>query len=249
MNDKQLERYSRQILLPNFDIEGQLNLMQAHVIIVGVGGLGNIAASYLAAAGVGQLTLVDGDQVDLSNLARQVIYQTEDVGTLKVIAAQKQLLAQNPEVTVKVIEQRLNKDSLEEMIQTVDLVLDCTDNFEIRQIINQVCFHTQTDLVTAAAIRWQGQLQSFLFSNNQHGCYQCLYPELDDNQLNCSESGIISPVVGSIGVLQALDAIKVLSKCGVIEHGKLKLFDGFQGQWREINLTQDPDCRICANVE
>lgn len=249
MNEAQLERYSRQILLPNFDIDGQLKLASAKVMVIGMGGLGNIASSYLAATGVGALTLIDDDAVELSNLARQVVYRTEDVGIPKVLAAQHRLLSQNPDVAIHTIQRRLDKTTLENLIDEVDLVLDCTDNFTTRKIINQVCLQAKVDLVTAAAIRWQGQIQSFLFSHNTSCCYQCLYPELNDSMLNCSESGVISPVVGSIGVLQALDAVKILSQCGDVEHGKLRLFDGFQGQWREVRLSQDPECQVCANKE
>jgi len=246
MNDTQLERYSRQLLLPNFDIEGQQKLLTARIMIVGLGGLGNIAASYLAAAGVGRLVLIDDDEVELSNLPRQVLYQNDDIGTAKVLAAERQIHKQNPDVDIQAIQQRLDESTLRQQIQNVDLLVDCTDNFLIRQIINKVCFQTKTDLVTGAAIRWQGQLQSFLFSNHSSCCYQCLYPSLNDDQLSCNESGIISPVVGTIGILQALDALKITSGCGSIKHGKLRLFDGFEGQWREINLTQDPDCDVCA---
>lgn len=246
MNDSELERYSRQILLPDFDITGQLKLASAHVMVVGVGGLGNIAALYLSAAGVGKLTLVDHDLVDLSNLPRQVLYSTSHINLAKVMAAKEALAKQNPKTQVIALEEKLTQQKLEQRINTIDLVLDCTDNFAIRQIINKVCFQTQTNLVTGAGIRWQGQLQSFLFAEQSQTCYQCLYPHLDDNALNCSESGVISPLIGTIGVLQALDAMKILSGCGKVEHGKLRMFDGLQGQWREVRLTQDPECPICS---
>lgn len=246
MNELQLERYSRQILLPNFDIEGQQKLMQAKVMVIGLGGLGNIASCYLAAAGVGHLTLVDDDLVELSNLARQVLYRQDDIDLPKAKAAQRQIADMNDEVEVELVLQRLDESSLAQKINHYDLILDCTDNFEIRQIINKLCHKHQKNLVSGAAIRWEGQVQSFLFEKHNSICYQCLYPNLSDTNLNCSQSGIISPVVGTIGVLQSLDAIKILSGCGRVQHAKLRVFDGFDGIWRDINLTQDPECVICS---
>ena len=246
MNELQLDRYSRQVLLPNFDIEGQQRLMQARVMVIGMGGLGNIASCYLAAAGVGHMTLVDDDVVELSNLARQVLYRQDDIQQPKALAAKAQIAQMNDEVEVEVLLQRLDEASLAKKIQGYDLVLDCTDNFKIRQTINKLCHKYKIDLVSGAAIRWEGQVQSFLFSKEDKICYQCLYPELNDESLNCSQSGIISPVVGTIGVLQSLDAIKILSKCGQVVHAKLRVFDGFEGVWRDINLTQDPECVICG---
>lgn len=246
MNELQLDRYSRQILLPNFDIEGQQKLLQAKVMVIGLGGLGNIAACYLAAAGVGHLTLVDDDKVELSNLARQVLYRQEDIGVEKAHAAQQQISQMNGDIDVEVLLERLDEDSLSQKVHAYDLVLDCTDNFEIRQIINKLCHKNKINLVSGAAIRWQGQVQSFLFAEHDQICYQCLYPDLNDANLNCSQSGIISPVVGTIGVLQALDAIKVISGCGKVQHAKLRVFDGFEGAWRDINLSQDPECVICG---
>ena len=232
--------------MPNFDIEGQQKLMQARVMVVGLGGLGNIAACYLAAAGVGHLTLVDDDVVELSNLARQVLYKQNDIDVPKAKAAQTQIAQMNDEIEIDVLLARLDEASLTKKVKQYDLILDCTDNFEIRQIINKLCFQNNIDLVSGAAIRWEGQVQSFLFSQQDSICYQCLYPNLNDANLNCSQSGIISPVVGTIGVLQSLDAIKILSGCGKVHHAKLRVFDGFEGIWRDINLTQDPECVICA---
>lgn len=246
MNELQLERYSRQILLPNFDIEGQQKLMNARVMVIGLGGLGNIASCYLAAAGVGHLTLVDDDVVELSNLARQVLYKQDDVGVAKAQAAKTQIAQMNDEVEVEVLLERLDEASLAQRVTAYDLVLDCTDNFKIRHIVNKLCHQHKINLVSGAAIRWEGQVQSFLFAEHSKICYQCLYPNLNDTNLNCSQSGIISPVVGSIGVLQSLDAIKILSGCGRVQHAKLRVFDGFDGIWRDINLTQDPECVICA---
>ncbi len=245
MNEIQLDRYSRQILLANFDYLGQQRLLDARVLIVGVGGLGNIAASYLVAAGIGHLVLVDDDVVENSNLQRQVLYREDNVGQKKVHAAKQQLAALNSSSRLEVIDQRLSEDELAKQIEQVDLVLDCTDNITIRQQINRFCYHHKTPLVSAAAIRWEGQIISFRFDQNATPCYQCLYPNLSSEALNCSQSGIISPVVGSIGVLQSLEALKIISQCGQVKHGLLKLFDGFNGQWRELKLTSDPKCKVC----
>lgn len=215
-------------------------------MVIGLGGLGNIAACYLAAAGVGHLTLVDDDVVELSNLARQVLYKQQHIDVPKAQAAQAQIREMNDTVDVTVILERLDEESLSQKVQDYDLILDCTDNFKIRQIINKLCHQHKVNLVSGAAIRWEGQVQSFLFSEHREICYQCLYPNLNDTNLNCSQSGIISPVVGSIGVLQSLDAIKILSGCGRVQHAKLRVFDGFDGVWRDINLTQDPECVICT---
>ncbi|WP_191602646.1 HesA/MoeB/ThiF family protein [Marinomonas algicola] len=247
MNEMQLDRYSRHILLANFDYLGQQRLLDSRILMVGVGGLGNIAASYLAAAGVGQLVLVDDDIIENSNLQRQVLYKEADVGLKKVVAAKQQLEALNSSTKIDVIDERLSESQLSECLQSVDLVMDCTDNFMIRQQINKLCYAFKKPLVSAAAIRWEGQIISFRFDQEVEICYQCLYPNLSDNALNCSQSGIISPVVGSIGVLQSLEALKIISQCGVVTHGLLKLFDGFTGQWRELKLSTDPECKICQS--
>ncbi|MFT2112325.1 HesA/MoeB/ThiF family protein [Marinomonas sp. 2405UD68-3] len=245
MNEIQLDRYSRQILLANFDYIGQQKLLDARVLMVGVGGLGNIAASYLVAAGVGHLVLVDDDVVENSNLQRQVLFKERNVGQKKVHAAKQQLEALNSSTHIEVIDTRLSEAALSKQIEKVGLVMDCTDNFTIRQQINQLCYSHKTPLVSAAAIRWEGQIISFRFDQALSPCYQCLYPNLSSEALSCSQSGIISPVVGSIGVLQSLEALKILSECGQVAHGLLKLFDGFSGQWRELKLTSDPACKVC----
>ncbi|BFM51119.1 molybdopterin-synthase adenylyltransferase MoeB [Marinomonas sp. THO17] len=248
MNEFELDRYSRQILLNDFDISGQLKLKEARVLIVGLGGLGNIAATYLATSGVGHLLLVDDDVIEASNLPRQVLYNENQIGQSKVAAAAEQLKQKNPGVEIDLIGHRLTENALLETLEKVDLVLDCTDNFATRQGINRACWQQKTPLVSAAAIRWEGQLVSFLFDQVSAPCYECLYPNLSDQALSCHESGILSPVVGLLGVYQALEAIKVLSGAGCVEHGSLKLFDGFQGRWREMRLTQDKECQLCSKV-
>ncbi|WP_394182471.1 HesA/MoeB/ThiF family protein [Marinomonas posidonica] len=246
MNEIELDRYSRQLLLADFDVEGQLKLKQAKVLIVGLGGLGNIAATYLATSGVGYLLLADDDRIENSNLPRQVLYEESQVGQTKVEAAASQLRAKNARTEFQTIEQRLSDENLQNVIAEVDAVLDCTDNFTTRQAINRACWQLKTPLISAAAIRWEGQLVSFLYDQHESPCYECLYPALSDQALSCNESGILSPVVGLLGVYQALEAIKVVSQKGVVKHGSLKLFDGFQASWREMQLTQDLACKVCS---
>ena len=246
MNESELDRYSRQLLLPSFDVEGQLALSQARALVIGLGGLGNIAATYLATSGIGTLILADGDQIERSNLPRQVLYDDEQIGQNKVDAAAEQIAKKNPAVSVHTIVEKLQGKSLSEAISKVDVVLDCTDNFTARQSINRACLTSKKSLVSAAAIRWEGQLISFLYQEQSSPCYECLYPSLSDQQLSCNESGIISPVVGLLGVFQALEAIKLVSGSGKVKHGVLRLFDGFEGSWREIGLTKDPECAVCS---
>lgn len=247
MNESELDRYSRQLLLPNFDIQGQLNLAQAKVLVIGLGGLGNIAATYLATSGVGHLTLADGDQLESSNLPRQVLYDESQIGLNKVEAAAKQVALKNSAVKVEVITHKLADSSLLKAVEKADVILDCTDNFTARQAINRACLSLKKPLVSAAAIRWEGQLVSFLYNQQSTPCYECLYPSLSDQQLSCNESGIVAPVVGLLGVYQALEALKLASGCGKVKHGVLRLFDGFEGSWREMRLSQDPECFACAN--
>ena len=247
MNETELDRYSRQLLLPNFDIQGQLNLSQAKVLIIGLGGLGNIAATYLATSGVGHLTLADGDQLENSNLPRQVLYDESLIGLNKVDAAAKQLALKNPSINIVTMAERLGDEALLKAVEQADVVLDCTDNFSARKAINRACMTLQKPLVSAAAIRWEGQLVSFLYHQEVTPCYECLYPSLSDQQLSCNESGIIAPVVGLLGVYQALEALKLASGCGVVKHGVLRLFDGLEGSWREMRLTQDPECAACSS--
>ncbi|TDO99522.1 HesA/MoeB/ThiF family protein [Marinomonas balearica] len=246
MNESQLNRYSRQLLLPNFDIEGQLNLSSKHALIIGVGGLGNIAATYLAGAGVGKLTLLDDDTIEESNLPRQVLFNERNVGESKAMAAQALLREKTSEVDIQAIESKLTEENADALLRSVDVVLDCTDNFTTRKLLHRACHSNKVPLVSGAAIRWEGQIISFRYDTNSTPCYECLYSELSDQALSCNENGIIGPVVGMIGVMQALDALKLLSAKGEVVHGRLKIFDGFSGSWRELTLTQDPECALCT---
>jgi adenylyltransferase/sulfurtransferase len=247
MNDDQLLRYSRQIMLPCVGIEGQERLLDARVLIVGLGGLGSPAAMYLAAAGVGSLVLADFDQVDLTNLQRQIVHNSERIGEPKVESARITLQALNPECRVETISRRLDEIALKQQIARVDLVLDGTDNFATRFAINKACYETATPLVSGAAIRMEGQIT--VFTGEPGGpCYHCLYPDEGEMDETCSANGVLAPLVGVIGSLQAVEAIKQLTGAGTTLQGRLLLLDALEMQWRTLRLTPDPACPVCATT-
>ncbi len=246
MNDEQLLRYSRQILLPQMGIDGQQRLLDSHVLIIGAGGLGSPAALYLAAAGVGQITIADDDNVDLSNLQRQILHQQQDIGRPKVDSARLAMQAINPEVKVRALEERLDAQRLQELIEAVHLVLDCTDNFTTRFAINQACVQSRTPLVSGAAIRMEGQVTVFDPRQQTSPCYRCLYREEGDTEETCSENGVLAPTVGIIGSLQAMEAIKLLAGVGEPLTGRLLVFDGMQMEWRSLKIPRDPACPVCG---
>lgn len=245
-NDEQLLRYSRQILVQDFDIAGQQALAKARVLIVGVGGLGCPSALYLAAAGVGHLYLADDDEVDLSNLQRQILFTQAQLQNSKVSAAKQSLSAINSHIQVTSLKQRADATLIDSLKASADVVLDCSDNAATRLMLNRSCFEAKLPLVSGAAIRWEGQLTSFDFRQGQGPCYQCLFGDISDSDMNCSENGIISPVVGIIGVSQALEAIKIISQVGTTSFNTLRCFDGFTGQWRNLQYKQNPQCEICS---
>jgi len=214
LNDQELLRYSRQIMLPKFDIAGQLALKNAHVLVIGMGGLGSPAALYLAGGGVGQLSIIDHDTVEASNLQRQVIHGEASLGLHKVESAKRRLQDVNPLVHINALAQRIEGEALSELIREVDLVLDCTDNFSTRFDVNRYCVQHKRPLISAAAIRMEGQISVYDSRQTESPCYQCLYPEGDEAALSCSESGVMSPLVGILGSRQAMEAIKVLSGLG-----------------------------------
>lgn len=247
LNDDQLLRYSRQIMLPEVDIAGQEAWLNASVLIVGLGGLGSPVAMYLAAAGVGRLVLVDDDQVELSNLQRQIIHRTASLGQSKVISAQATLAALNPDVRVEAINSRLMGTALEQQVEEVDLVIDCCDNFATRFALNDACVKFKTPLVSGAAIRFEGQVAVFDSRREEAPCYRCLYRDGDEESLTCSESGVLAPLVGIIGSVQAMEALKVLAEVGEPLVGKLLLLDGRQMDWRTLKLRRDPECPCCGD--
>lgn len=245
MNDEQLLRYSRQIMLPQIDITGQEKLLAANVLIIGAGGLGCPAAMYLAAAGVGKVTIADYDKVDLSNLQRQIAHSTVDIGSNKTDSLKQTLAALNPECTIETINERLHQEKLESLISAVDVVLDCTDNFDTRFAINTACVTHKVPLVSGAAIRFEGQIMVYDPSQAGSPCYRCLYPDTGEVEETCSENGIIAPLVGIVGSMQALEAIKILTHVGETSSGHLLIFDGLTGQWRTLKTTVDPQCPVC----
>ena len=245
MNDDELLRYSRQIMLPAFDFGGQEKLLNAKVLIVGLGGLGCPVALYLAAAGVGELRLNDFDEVDWSNLQRQIAHAESAVGDKKVDSAAASVMRINSTTRIVSLSEKLSTVALSEQIDQVDIVIDCSDNFSTRRLLNSLCYQQKTALVSGAAIRFEGQISTFDFRKSGP-CYECLYPENDDMDLSCSQNGILSPVVGVIGAMQALEAIKVLCDCGTSLAGRLLIFDAMSSQWREMGLSKDPDCLCCG---
>ncbi len=246
MNDEQLLRYSRQIMLPEVDVAGQEKLLAARVLIVGMGGLGSPLAMYLASAGVGTLVIADYDAVDLSNLQRQIVHRSDAVGELKVVSASRTLKELNPDVHLETIAERLSPTRLRDEITACDLVLDATDNFSTRYAISDACWHAKTPLVSGAAIRWEGQVAVFDPRRKDSPCYRCLYAEGDDETLSCSENGVIAPLVGIIGTCQALEAIKLLTGVGDSLTGYVLYFDAKRMDWRKLRLSSNPSCPTCG---
>lgn len=248
MNDQELLRYSRQIMLPDIDIAGQEKLLAANVLVIGLGGLGSPVAMYLAAAGVGTLTLVDDDKVDLSNLQRQIVHTNDQIGQPKVQSAAVLLQQLNGATKLHLIDKRLREEALDNAIAAADVVVDCTDNFTTRFAINQYCVKRKTPLVSGAAIRLEGQLSVFDLRHPESPCYRCLYAELDDENLSCAQSGVLSPVVGVIGTLQAVETIKLIAEFGETLVGRLQLYDAKMGIWREFKLNKDKNCPVCGEA-
>lgn len=246
MKDAQLLRYSRQIMLPQFDVAGQQALLDAHVLIVGAGGLGSPAAMYLAAAGIGRLTLVDDDTVELSNLQRQLAHSEADLGRSKVDSAAATLRAMNSEIEVVAIDRRVDGAALSQLVAGADAVIDATDNFATRFAINRACLAARVPLVSGAAIRLEGQVAVFDSRDPASPCYECLYRGDAGEDLNCANNGVLAPVVGIIGAMQALEAIKLIARCGEPLVGRLLLLDAASLQWREMRLPRDPHCAACA---
>ena len=245
MDDQQLLRYSRQIMLPAIGIEGQERLQEARVLIIGLGGLGSPAAMYLAAAGVGTLVLVDFDKVDLTNLQRQIVHTNARIGEPKVESARETLLALNPETRILTIDHALEGDELSQQVALADAVVDGSDNFATRFALNRACREHRTPLVSGAAIRMEGQVSVF---SGQPGspCYHCLYPDEGELDQSCAANGVLAPLVGVIGSIQAVEAIKLLTGAGEPLSGRLLLFDALQMSWRSIKLKPDPACPVCA---
>ena len=249
MDDTTLLRYSRQIMLPELDIAGQEKLLDAKVLVLGMGGLGCPVALYLSATGIGELILADDDEVEISNLQRQIAHFQNSVGMNKAKSVGDTLTKLNPNQRTTLIEYRMNSSDLEQRLPSIDLVIDCTDNLESRYLVNEICWMHDKPLISGAAIRWEGHVSMFDGSVRDSPCYQCLYPE-DDNfnetNLNCSENGVVSPLVGIIGTTQAMEAIKVITGIGETLLGKVAYYDAKRTEWKKFSLPKATNCPICS---
>ena len=246
LTTEQAMRYNRQIVLPKFDLDKQEILLNAKVLVVGVGGLGCAAAQYLVAGGLGELTLVDDDNVDKSNLQRQILHGEADVGVNKCLSAKASLQQLNSDIKIETIQKRLALKDYFNLLQSFDLVLDCTDNLASRNTLNQACYQSATPLVSGAAIRMEGQLMSIVPKQNS-ACYACISDYFGEQNLSCVESGVMSPIVGIIGAMQALEAIKVLCSYGQVAVNKLMMFDGMSGNWQTYKVSKKVNCKVCGS--
>ncbi|MBI4741542.1 MAG: molybdopterin-synthase adenylyltransferase MoeB [Betaproteobacteria bacterium] len=247
MDDAQLLRYSRHILLDQIGIEGQERIVGAHALVVGAGGLGSPAALYLASAGVGKITLADGDTVDLTNLQRQILHTQDRIGEPKAVSGRSALSKINPEVLVEAIPERLSGGRLDALVASVDVVLDCCDNFSTRHAVNRACVKFRKPLVSGAAIRFDGQLSVFDARREDTPCYHCLFPEGEDvDEMRCAVMGVFAPLTGIIGAMQAAEALKLISGAGEPAVGRLLLLDGLAMEWRSVKFGKDPQCAVCG---
>ena len=249
MNDAQLLRYSRHILLPEIGIEGQEKLLAAHALVVGAGGLGSPAAMYLASGGVGRITLADGDSVDLTNLQRQILHVSASVGRAKAYSGKDRLSQLNPEVEVEAIPERLEGNRLEHLVASADVVLDCCDNFATRHAVNRACVKHRKALVSGAAVRFDGQISVFDLRSREAPCYNCLFPEdTEPEEMRCAVMGVFAPLTGIIGTMQAAETLKLLCGTGESLNGRLLLLDGLKMEWRSVRLSKDPACKVCGST-
>lgn len=250
MDDSQLLRYSRHILLPQIDIQGQEALTRSCVLIIGAGGLGSPAAMYLAASGIGKLIICDNDAVDLTNLQRQIIHNTDAIGTLKTHSAKKTLAGINPEVDVVTLNEYVSGDKLLQLVAEADVVIDASDNFTTRHNVNKACIVHKKPLVSGAAVRFEGQVTVFDLRQNNNPCYHCLFPadcEGDNEDMHCAAMGVFSPLVGIIGSMQAAEALKILLGVGETLNGRLLLLNGLTMRWRSVKLIKDLACKACSS--
>ncbi|MBK6322625.1 HesA/MoeB/ThiF family protein [Candidatus Aalborgicola defluviihabitans] len=249
MDDTQLLRYSRHILLNELGVEGQERIMQARVLLIGLGGLGSPAALYLATAGVGHLTLVDDDTVDLTNLQRQIAHTQDRLGQPKVESARQALLAINPELHITALDERVDAARLDTLVADADVVLDCSDNFATRQALNAACVHHGVPLVSGAAIRFDGQLAVYDSRRTESPCYACVFPpNTAFEEARCATMGVFAPLVGIIGSMQAAEALKLLSGAGEPAVGRLLMLDGRNMTWSDIRLPRNPMCPVCRTA-
>jgi molybdopterin/thiamine biosynthesis adenylyltransferase len=249
MEDEKLLRYSRQIMLPEIDASGQVKLADSTVLIVGLGGLGSSASIYLTAAGVGHLILVDFDKVDLSNLQRQIVHSSKDIGRMKIESASDHLRALNPDIKLSLIGHALEGDELIDVMSKADIVIDATDNFNARFALNEASVKTRTPLVSGAAIRFESQVSVFDPRDPVSPCYRCLYNDDAQVEETCTANGVISPLLGIIGSIQAMEAMKLIMGIGKTLTGKLLLFDALNMEWHQANLPKDPGCPVCSDAK
>jgi molybdopterin/thiamine biosynthesis adenylyltransferase len=250
MNDDQLLRYSRHILLPQIGIQGQETLVRSHVLVIGAGGLGSPAAMYLAASGVGKLTICDNDAVDLTNLQRQIAYSTDCIGKSKANSVKKTISGINPEIKVVALNERVDDKKLTQLVQDADAVVDASDNFPTRHAINRACLFQKKPLISGAVVRFEGQVIVFDFRDPEGPCYHCLFPEYgDDHDMHCAVMGVFAPLVGIIGSIQAAETLKILLGIGQTLNDRLLLLDGLSTEWRTIRLNKDSKCTVCSQGE
>jgi molybdopterin/thiamine biosynthesis adenylyltransferase len=248
MEDQHLLRYSRHILLEEFGIDGQARVSAAHALVIGAGGLGSPVALYLAAAGVGRITLVDDDELDLTNLQRQIVHTTARVGMAKVDSAAEAMRAINPDISVIAHKARADADLLAQLVADADVVVDCTDNFRTRHAVNHACVAHARPLVAGAAIRFDGQLSVYDTRDPASPCYACLFPpDADFEETRCAVLGVFAPVVGTIGTLQASEALKLLAGIGPSLAGSLLMFDGRRTAFDTLRVSRDPGCSVCGH--
>ncbi len=247
MNDQQLLRYSRHILLDAIGIEGQERILGAKALVIGAGGLGSPAALYLATAGAGRITIADGDSVDLTNLQRQILHRQDAVGMPKAASAKRMLAGYNPEVEVVALETRVSGPQLEDLVADADVVLDCCDNFATRHSVNRACVKAARALVSGAAIRFEAQVSVFDMRRPNAPCYHCLFPEGEEvEETRCAVMGVFAPLTGIVGTVQAAEALKLVAGIGQSLAGRLLLLDAMAMEWREVRYARDPGCAVCA---
>ena len=250
MNDEQLLRYSRHLLLEEIDVAGQEKLLNSHVLVIGAGGLGSAAAPYLAAAGVGRITLIDHDTVELTNLQRQIMHVESSIGKSKVASGKEFLQHINSSIQIETIEARASNSLLDELLPSVDVALDCTDNFATRHLINAACVKNQTPLVSGSALKFDGQVSVFDPRNSKSPCYACIFsPDEQFEEVSCASMGIFSPLVGIIGAMQAAQALQVLIGFGETLVGRMLLWNGRNTQIDEIRISRNPECSVCGSTQ
>ncbi|HST01198.1 MAG TPA: molybdopterin-synthase adenylyltransferase MoeB [Usitatibacter sp.] len=247
MDDRQRLRYSRHLLLNEFGEEAQERLLAARALVVGAGGLGSAALMYLASSGIGHITVVDGDRVELTNLQRQVVHRNDSIGTPKAASAAETLAAINPEIEIEALDERAGPERLMALVRSADVVLDCSDNFATRHALNRACVAARKPLVSGAGIRFDGQVAVFDLRRDDSPCYHCLFADdAREADERCATMGVFAPLVGVVGTFQALEAIKLVAGIGDSLAGRLMLFDALASRWHEVRLARDPQCRICG---